>query len=281
LEFFSLRARADALDRLARHGADATVLAGGTIVMVQVSRGEIAPSVVLHVEGVRDLATHGVVDGRPTFGALTTNRTIATDAALMRTHAGLAQAAGRCGGWQTQSVGTIGGNVCAAWPTSDLLPALLAHGAHVTLQAAGRAERRLPLDAFLQDAPARTARLPDELLTRIDIDACPPRTADSTIKVGRRGAMEVAVVGLAVRLTLADDDRISDIRIAVGAVGPRAWRATEAEAMLRDHTVSPDRLRAAGDALAQQAAPVSDYRRAVLPRLLARAVNDCATGARA
>jgi len=280
LEFVCARSRAEALDRLARHGADATVLAGGTIIMAQFARGEITPSVVLHIEGVRDLATHGVADGRPSFGALTTNRTIATDASLLRTHPGLAQAAGRCGGWQTQSVGTIGGNVCAAWPTSDLLPPLLAHGAHVTLQAAGRAERRLPLDTFLHD-PSRTARLPDELLTRIDIDACPPRTADITVKVGRRGAMEVAVLGLAVRLTLAEDDRISDIRIAVGAAGPRAWRATEAEAMLRDHALSPDRLRAAGDALARQAGSVSDYRRAVLPRLLARAVNDCAAGARA
>jgi carbon-monoxide dehydrogenase medium subunit len=261
------------------------VLAGGTIIMVQFSRGEIAPSVVLHVEGVRDLATHGVVDGRPIFGALTTNRAIANDAALLRTHPGLAQAAGRCGGWQTQSVGTVGGNVCAAASTSDLLPPLLAHGAYVTLQAAGRADRRLALDAFLQDSPARTARMPDELLTRIDVDACPPRTADCTLKVGRRGAMEVALVSLAVRLTLADDDRISDIRIAVGAAGPRAWRATDAEAMLHDAAVSPERLRAAGAALVRQAAPVRDrhasaeYRHAVLPRLLAQAVRDCAARA--
>ena len=286
MEFVTLHSRVETLNHLARCGADAAVLAGGTDFMVQLSRGEIAPRVVLHVEGVRELASQDVVDGRPQFGALVSQRAIATDATLLRKHRGLTEAARQCGGWQTQAVGTIGGNICNASPAADLVPPLLAHGAMLTMEAAGRPARRLPLNDFLEGRRL-TARMPDELLTAVDIDPCPPRSADTYLKVGRRRAMEIALVGLAIRVTLAADDRIADIRVAVGAAAPRAFRATDTETVLRGQALTSALLREAGAALVRQAAPITDvrgsrdYRLAVLPRLLARAVSDCAERAAA
>ena len=93
-----------------------------------------------------------------------------------------------------------------------------------------RRERSLPLEDFLLDRK-RTALRPDELVTAISLERPGPRTGETYLKIGRRGAMEVALVGLAVRLRL-DDDTLADVRIAACSVGPRAFRVREAEAAL-------------------------------------------------
>ena len=60
---------------------------------------------------------------------------------------GLVEAAAQVGGWQTQNVGTIGGNICNASPAADLPPTLLVADASVTLRDR-TGERSLPLADF-------------------------------------------------------------------------------------------------------------------------------------
>ena len=132
----------------------------------------------------------------------------------------------------------------------------------------------------------QTAREPDEMLTAIDLDPPPPRTADIYSKVGRRSAMEIAIVGLAVRLTMDEPgETIEDIRIAAGSVAPVPFRAVEAEGLLKGQAVGADVIKAAGAALVRRASAITDvrgskeYRVAVLPRVLDRAVRACAARA--
>ena len=90
----------------------------------------------------------------------------------------------------------------------------------------------MTLDKFLLER-RHTARQPDELLTGIELAPTPSHTGEVYLKVGPRRAMEVALVGLAVRLTFGEDSAtVNDARIAACSVGPRPFRATEAEAAL-------------------------------------------------
>lgn len=269
----------EALTSLAELGDKAQVLAGGTDVMIQLERGEISPETLVHierVEGMRDIAENG----RLTLGALVTHIDLAQSPVLCDRYKSVAHAASLVGGWQTQAVGTIGGNVCNASPAADLLPPLLVHGANVLLLSKDRGEREVPLADFV--VGRRTiAREPDELVTGFSLDNSDGRTADVYKKVGRRGAMEVAIVGLAIRLSVDQAGTINDARIAVCSVAPVPFRAQAAEQALLGTKANGKETGSAAALLLEQAEPIDDvratarYRRMVLPRIFESAVADC------
>lgn len=266
-----------ALDVLAARGDRAQVLAGGTDVMIQLARGEITPAVLLHVERVAEL--RGVhANGAVRLGALVTHRTLATGVLGDRFRA-VSESAATVGGRQTQVVGTIGGNVCNASPAADTLPALLVHDATVTLRSRA-ASRTVPLHEFLVGRRA-TTRAADELLTEIALGDPGEGSGDVYLKVGRRGAMEVAIVGLAMRLSFDAAGSVTAARVALAAVGPRPVRSTAAEEALVGGPPEPGRLDAAAAAVLRDITPVddvrgsADYRRRVVPGLLRRAAGIC------
>ena len=286
MEFVTVASLDEALDTLAEFGSEAAIVAGGTAVLYQLSAGMRTAARIVHVERLADLS-YVKRDGGVRIGALTTMRALAESPDLTASGGGLVTAAASCGGWQTQYVATVGGNICNASPGADLAPPLLVHDAQVTLASAARGTRSLALGAFFA-GHRRTAREADEMVTELVLDEPPARTADVYVKVRRRGAMELPIVGVAARVTLDEPgEAIADIRIAACAVGPVPFRAPEAEAILKGAALGDAPLAEAGAALVERATfftdarASADYRRAVLPRVLAHAVEQCAARARA
>ena len=74
--------------------------------------------------------------------------------------------------------------------------------------------------------------------------------------------MDIATVGVASVITLEDDGvTCRDARIALGAVGPVPFRATEAESLLRGEELSsPGALAQAAEAARTAATPIDDVR---------------------
>ena len=283
MEFIDAREVGEALEALAARGPDATVLAGGTDVVVQIHAGLLRPAALVHVRRLDEL--RGIAaDGRTEIGALTTHWELGTSALVRADHPALAEAALTVGGRQTQNIGTIAGNVVNASPAADLLPALLVAGARVaTASSAG--SRSLPLEEFVLDRK-RTALDPDELVTSLSLERPGARTGETYLKLGRRSAMEVALVGLAVQVRVGDDGSVAGARIALGSVGPKPFRVPAAEAALSGTSGNDDAVAEAGRLLQEAARPIddvratADYRRRVLPGLLARAVGTCLERAR-
>jgi carbon-monoxide dehydrogenase medium subunit len=278
MDFVDAHELPEALSTLDELGSEATVLAGGTDVMVQYLRGEIAPQTLLHIRRLGVLK--GIdVNGGTRLGALTTHWELMTDVRITREHLALSEAAATVGGRQTQNVGTVAGNVVNASPAADLLPALLVANAAVALQSSA-GERELPLTDFLLGRK-RTARAPNELVTRITLERPGPRTGEVYLKVGRRRAMEVAVVGLAARLAFGEEGAVKEARIAVCSVAPTCYRASEAEAVLTGSRLEKDVIAEAGVRLRQSASPIDDprataaYRSRVLAPLLSQALEIC------
>ncbi len=278
MEFRSVSGLAEAVTVLGDLGDDARVLAGGTDVMIQHLRGEIAPRMLLHIERVAGL--RGISgNGTTCLGPLTTHRMLATDVGIRRRNPALAEAAATVGGWQTQAVGTVGGNICNASPAADTAPPLLVADARVTLTGP-TGDRVVPLAEFFVGRRS-TVRRPDELVTALDLEPLAPRSGEVYLKVGRRGAMEVAVAGLAVRLALDDGGVVTAARVAMCSLAPTPRRVPEAEHILVGSILEDDALAAAGDAIEQAAEPIADarasagYRRRILRPLLVRAAARC------
>lgn len=279
MEFAATESVEECVALLDRHGDDARVLAGGTDVMMQLQRGELNPGVLVHVEGIESLRQVTFGNDEIRLGALVTHRRASRDPRLAAGLPALADASATVGGWQTQEVGTVVGNVCNASPAADTMPPLLVAEAEVEMTGPG-GRRMIPLTEFVTGR-RRTARRHDELVTALTVQPVGPRTGETYLKVGPRGGMEVAVVGLALRIVLSEDGVASDVRVAVCSVAPIPYRATEAERILVGSTLDRAAVQQAGTALAASASPIDDqratatYRRRVLPALLARAVDVC------
>ncbi len=291
VEFRSVRSTEEAVASLSEHGSDACVIAGGTDVMMQYARHELSPAVFVHIEGIKEL-TNAQRDGSLRLGALVTHRHLADDPVIRTGHPALAEAAATVGGWQTQGVGTLGGNLCNASPAADTAPPLLVADATVEL-CGPRGIRRVPLEEFFLGR-RHVDRRPEELLTGVEAAPLGPRQAEVYLKVGRRGGMVVAVAGLAARLTFDEQGVIAAARLAVCSVGPTPLRVRPAEEALLglcpSGRMTDDGYTALEEAIAALSgavSPIDDvrssaaYRRAVLPRLLRRSVEVCRAAVRA
>ena len=136
--------------------------------------------------------------------------------------------------------------------------ALVALDAIVHLEGAtGR--RSMPL-ADLHVLPGDTPHIetslrPGELITGIEIPSCPAAANSTYRKVRDRSSYAFALVSVAAALKVADG-KISDVRIALGGVAPKPWRAKRAEAALRGSAPGDDAFRVAADAELADAAPL-------------------------
>lgn len=282
LEFVPTKSLEECIGVLSRHGDDAQILAGGTDVMMQLKHGDLKPAHLVHIEGIDSLREIAVGGDTVRLGALVTHRRIGRHPGLVARLPALAEAAATVGGWQTQEVGTIVGNVCNASPAADTLPPLLVAGATVELTGPDGI-RTLSLTDFVTGR-RQTARAPDELVTALGVQPVSDRTGEVYLKVGPRSGMEVALVGMAVRLTL-DEQTVTDARVAVCSVGPVPYRVSDAEEILEGSRLGEDVVGEAGAAVAASASPIDDqratasYRRRILPGLLARAVQIAAARA--
>jgi len=125
---------------------------------------------------------------------------------------------------------------CIATHPSDMCVALAALGAVVHLTG-GSGERSIPLTEFHRlpsDRPdLETVLQPGELITAIELPPLPLAARSTYRKVRDRASYAFALVSVAASLEL-EDGRIRDIRLALGGVAHKPWRAWKAEAMLRD-----------------------------------------------
>ncbi|MGH8740792.1 MAG: FAD binding domain-containing protein [Burkholderiales bacterium] len=205
------------------------------------------------------------------IGALVTAREVEISPVILEKYLSLAQAARELGSIQVRNRATIVGNVCRASPSADTLPPLIADAAEVTLHGRN-GERRLPLEDFFS-GPGKTVLAPDELVTELRLPPPAPRTGKVYIKHGRRKAMELATVGVAVSLSR------DDVRIVLGAVAPTPIRARRAEQILRGKRIDATMIERAAQAAADEARPISnvrasaEYRREMVGVLVRRALR--------
>jgi carbon-monoxide dehydrogenase medium subunit len=274
----------DAVALLAKHGAAARVLAGGTDLLAQMRSGLRHPAVLVDLKRIPELVELHASAGGLAIGA-------AAPAALVREHPalrgwfpGLAEAAALIGSEQIQGRASLGGNLCNASPAADTTPALLVNEATVEL-AGPDGRRRIPVSAF-PTGPGQTALGPGELLVAIHLAAPPARTADAYLRLIPRTEMDIAVVGAAVRVTLSSDGTCTDARVALGAVAPTALRVPAAEAALIGTRIDGAALVRLAEAASAAARPIDDkrgtaaYRRQVAGVLARRAAARAAERAR-
>jgi xanthine dehydrogenase YagS FAD-binding subunit len=150
--------------------------------------------------------------------------------------------------------------MCVATHPSDMCVALAALDAIVHLHGRGGA-RTLPFTE-LHRLPGEhpdidTVLEPGELITAVELPSLPFATTSTYRKVRDRASYAFALVSVAAALQL-EGDRIADVRIALGGVAHKPWRAWKAEAALRNGPATEQAFRAAAIAELADAKPLRD-----------------------
>jgi len=239
---------------------EAQIIAGGTDVLVQMREGERAGKALISIYGLNEL--RGVSteeDGTIRIGSLTSFSHITRDPIIQAHINVLGQAVDMVGGPQIRNAGTIGGNTCNGVTSADSASTLFAWDAMVELT--GQEKRVIPIRDFYTRA-GQVDLKPDEIQTAILI----PKAAyegyhGHYIKYAMREAMDIATIGCSVNVKLSEDRKtIEDVRIAYGVTGPIPMRAPSAEAAAKGRPVSPDTVKAFGEAVLQDINPRDSWR---------------------
>jgi carbon-monoxide dehydrogenase medium subunit len=258
-------------------GEHAHVFAGGTDLLVEIRERLRRVTDVVDIKAIPGMSDitwdpdHGL-----TFGALVTARALETLEGVRRTYPNFAEALRQLGSIQVRNRATVVGNICRASPSADTIPPLIADGALVHVYSP-RGLRRMPLAEFFT-GPGRTVLERGDIVTGLHLPAPAPGSARIYIKHGRRKAMELATVGVAVSLE-REGDICREARITLGAVGPTVLRAAQAEAVLNGAALTEELIARAGAAAMADCTPISnvrasaDYRRDMVGVLTRRAVT--------
>ncbi|MFO1183910.1 MAG: FAD binding domain-containing protein [Bauldia sp.] len=252
--FFSAPRRIEAFGELLEvHQPDVQVLAGGTELAstaLPTAARVISADRIAELHRIEDTGREILVGSAAPLADLeTVLRSIDPDIGeLLR----------RFGGSQIRARASLGGNIAGAWPTPDLVPALLALGARIELRR-GRRGRWLQLDEFyLADGQRHIA--PGEFLATVAIPKLAPTQLFRAFKVSRRFDADTAVVTGAFRFTIANST-IFEARVAFVGLSRAPRRAAAAEAALKGTRVGDTSAwRQAFDALQIDFAPSGDVR---------------------
>jgi len=265
-------------EALAALAAGARPIAGGTDLVVSARHGKAPlPADLVAIDRLPELKFCERTETGVSIGVLFTHHDIETHPLLTTVYAGLADGSALVGSPATRHIGTLGGNIMNGSPAMDTGAPLAVMGAEVELQSV-RGTRRVPIEQ-LWIGPGRTCAEPDELCVAIHIPSPAAQANSAYVRLEYRRAMEIAVVGAAAYVALADDGTIAALRVGLTAVAPTIFTGE----LLGQVGKSVTEAAAAAAALSsEQATPISDvraseaYRRHTVGVMARRAVEAAA-----
>ena len=281
--FINSRSLAEALEYLKQYGKEAKIIAGGTDLLVQLRNEDdkiAGVKYLINIDMLPNFRQIKMDEDYISIGALVNHAEIASSKLICAKVSFLSKAASMIGSPQIRNRGTIGGNLINASPAADTLPVMIALDATVILQSL-TGSRKLPVrELFLK--PYETYIRHDEILTEIKFKCLPDGSKTRFLKVGRRNALVIARLNIAVSLKTDEKGIIEDIRIAPGSVMPTPCRAIEAEKILIGQALSEEIINRASKKIADIMVEKSGirastiYKKPVIEAITRRAIWECA-----
>lgn len=256
----------------------AVFLAGGTDVLVWEADGRRRLGRVVSLRDLPELRERRWEgDGSLYLGAGTTHDEVASDPEIQKRYPALAEGCRSVGSWSIRVAGTVGGNVCTAAPSADSAGPLLAYGAELELTD-GESRWVLPLAEFYVGA-GKTVLQQGQMVLGFRLPD-PGRHGGAFMKMGRRRAMEIALVSATAVVRLDDAGACSHLRLALGTAGPTPMLVEGVTGTAVGRPLDEGVIEELAQAAAAQARPRAgsfrcdaDYRRRMVAVVAGRAVT--------
>ncbi|MGL4208206.1 MAG: FAD binding domain-containing protein, partial [Candidatus Adiutrix sp.] len=227
-EFYQASSVTEAVELLATH-PKARLICGGTDVLVRLRHFDERFKVLVSIKEVPELKALCCDDEGQflTLGAGLTFSEIMKSELVQKYLPVLAESCATVAGPQIRNMGTIGGNVANGATSADLAAPLLILEPEVLI-CGPNGQRRTPLNGLFT-GPGAVALGLAEVITSFVFPLSPLKSLKACYyKYAMRSAMDIATIGCAVGLSMADDE-ISELRLAMAVAAPTPIRCPQAE----------------------------------------------------
>jgi carbon-monoxide dehydrogenase medium subunit len=270
----------EALARLAEHGWDAKVLAGGQSLIPMMNFRLAQPAVLVDLNNIEDLFyIQPSRDGGLRIGTMTRQSQVERAPLVAERAPMLHEAMPKIAYPQIRSRGTFGGSIAHADPSAELVAASVALSGQFRLRSQKRGERWVAADEFFVGL-FTTVLEPDELLLEVALPPMPPRSGWSFLEVARRHH-DFALVGVAAVVTLGAGNKCEQARLVYFSIGDGPVEAHQAAAQLSGQAPTAEAIREAAETAGEvDADPNTDinasaeYRRHLVKVLGRRALTE-------
>jgi carbon-monoxide dehydrogenase medium subunit len=248
----------EAATLLAKEKGSAFVLAGGTDLLVRLRTGFVEPDLVVDIKRIAAARAIEATAAGFRIGAAVTGAELGEHDKLKKAWPGVVEAANLIGSKQVQGRCTMTGNLCNASPAADSVPALVAAAAKAVI-VGPKGKRIIPVEE-VPVGPGKTSLKKGEIVDSLLLPKRPARSGDAYLRFIPRTEMDIAVVGVAVSVTLDAKGVCTDARVSLGAVAPTVLLVPAAAKALIGTKMDKAALDALAAACSAACRPIDDKR---------------------
>jgi len=256
-EYYAPTTVEEALSRLAEHGFDAKVLAGGQSLIPMMNFRLVQPSVLVDLNNIPELAyINPDENGGLRLGAMVRHHKVEIDSLVEKRAPLLHETMPKIAYPQIRNRGTFGGSVSHADPSAELASVSVALGGSFRLRSL-KGERWVPANEFFIGL-FTTVLEPDELLLEVALPPMPARSGWSLMEVARR-PHDFALVGVAAVVSLGNNGSCEQAQMVFISAGDKPMVADRAAESLKGQAPTKESIREAAEiAASQEIDPSSD-----------------------
>jgi xanthine dehydrogenase FAD-binding subunit len=214
------------------------ILAGGTDLLVNLYKE--SPRLpdfdyMLDISSIPELKVINSMNNFIEIGPLVTHFRLMNEPLIKNNFPVLMKAVCTIGSTQIRNRGTIGGNIVNASPAADLLPPLITLRAEVELTSR-QGNRVMSLEEFLS-GPYKTKLQTNEILSKIKIPLLSDNYYTDFQKIGRRKALSIARLSLALVTKIDKKGIFQDTRVVPGSATPYPQSLPETEKAINGQSI--------------------------------------------
>jgi len=278
-QYFAPQKIEEALEILSRYEREIKIIAGGTDLLVQYYDRLYEINGWLDLKNIKELKKIRINKNQMIIGAMVTHTQLENSEEIKKYYPVLRQAASDIGSPQIRNRGTVGGNIVNASPAGDLLAPLMAYDAQFRLLSI-QGEKLVPAEEFFI-GPKKTILEPAQLLTQIILSLPSERTYGSWIKIGKRKALIIATITLALVVEMAEDNKtVKDVRTCLGSVAPTPIEIKEVKKKIVGKDFNQLDFGELGQIVEDKISPIDDirgtreYRKDVAKKIMINALEE-------
>src|SRR5687767_1161278 len=248
-EYYAPTSREEALQLLADNAGEAKILAGGQSLVPSMNFRLAAPSILVDLNRIQELAGIEERDGGLLIGAMTRHTAVERSQLVRERAPTITEAMPHIAHSQIRNRGTFGGSLAHADPAAELPALAVALGARIKAQKwdGGVEERWIPASDFFLGV-FTTALDFDEMLVGVEIPPLPVRTGTAFEEFARRHG-DYALAGACAVVTLSEDGTVSASKLVLFSVGDAPIVAASASDILQGVVPTEETIRAAAEAI--------------------------------
>ena len=235
-----------------------TVIAGGTDLLVANYKNLYKIEKWLDLNWLDSFKEIKIFDDKVEIGSMVTHERLDKLDQIKEHFPVIQEAAADVGSPQIRSRGTIGGNIVTSSPAGDLLPTLLVYDAKLKIISKD-GERIVDANDFFT-GPKQNVLGDGELVEKIILPLEENKSKGAWVKVGKRKALVISSISLALNLVFDNDNKIKDARICVGSAAPVPLRIEKAEQSLKNKKIKKVNIAEIAQIVSDEISPIDDIR---------------------